>query len=216
MATRILKEDVAHDRVAQVLQQMGLVLGPPVEEAPEGMLWQNWTTPDKESRVEYVDDSVTKVHSITTEGKKEGELEKKLEKELPLWELDDLLKHALVVLKKGPDAARQRVCYEIGMEMDGNGYDPGSAGVLEAYLQWDEPGARLAGARGFRMLPQRRFRLTAEGLANDADPAVAEVGKDMLEQILELHGDTHIDEDNEEIIAAVARRVAKKAEEDKP
>ena len=215
MGTRILKEDVDHDRVRRTMEELGLVPERPPGDVPEGLIWKAWATPDAATHVDYIADSFTKVRSVATSGDESDELEARLVEHLPLWDHDGLLAHALLVLRDGSDTDWQRAAYEVGMEMDGNGFDPGAAGVLEAYLQWDEPGARLAGARGFKMLPQPRFRLTAERLAKDPDPAVAAVGQELLERILELHGDTYVDEDIEPIMTAL-ETAAKKGKSGKP
>jgi hypothetical protein len=185
MRTLILKEDAGRERIAEVLQKIGLELRR--TEPVEQMFWQIWMTPDRQSAVHYYDDSVTKVRNLSVRGKKEDSLTQQLIKALPIWTRDDLLKHALSLLIKGSDEDRQRAAFEVAAEMDE--YDAASAGVLIAFLKMDEPSIRLAGARALRSRPWPMFRSTAKQLAADADPEIAAIGKDMLARIIELHGE---------------------------
>ena len=189
MAIRILKEDIAHEQVATLMRDWGLVLQPPPD-APEDMFWQVWKTADQESAIEYIDDAFTKVHSFFTRGNEEESLAERITEALPVWHLPALLGHAYALLDGGSEAALQRVAYEIAIELEGNGFDPESAECLNAFLQAREPSTRLAGATAFAVLTWRKFRLMAERVAADADPSVAEVGESWLAAIREEHGDT--------------------------
>ena len=192
MATLILKDDIPHEQVGEIMRKLGLELEVPSDdpsELPEDLFLQTWQTPDRQSSVQFIDDSFTQVHSVSTLGAEEDALADKLEEALPVWEWGRLLSHAEALRKDGSDSARQRVAYEVAFEMNGNGFDPAGAEVLNAFLQESKPSIRLAGARAFRVLNWRRFRLMAERLAADSDPAIAEEGDIWLEDIRELHGD---------------------------
>jgi hypothetical protein len=186
MTALVLKEEVARDRVAEVLQGLDLVLEP--KEGHEGLFWQVWMAADQKSAVHYCEDSIADVHYLSVRGKKAALLMKKLRKALPVWTRDDLLKHALVLLMDGSDKDRRRVAMEIACDL-GDEYDPASTGVLQAFLEMDDPSIRRAGARAFRMLPIPILRPTAEELAADADPEIAGHGRGLLARIQQLHGD---------------------------
>jgi hypothetical protein len=143
---------------------------------------------DEESAVHYVEDSRANVRYFSTRGRNAEEFEERLREALPVWERDELLKHALFLLMDGSDGDRQRVAFEVVADM-GQEYDPASAGVLQTFLEMNDPSIRLAGARAFRTLPWPIFRPTARKLAADADPEIAALGKGMLARIEELHGD---------------------------
>ncbi|NOK17385.1 hypothetical protein [Corallococcus carmarthensis] len=166
------------------MSKLGLALAK--DETVEQMAWQIWMTSDRQSAVHAIDDFVTKVRYLSIRGKKEGALAKQLAEGLPVWTRDDLLKHALELLRKGSDEDRQRAAFEVAAEMDE--YDAASAGVLTAFIKMDEPGIRLAGARALRTRPWTTFRSTAEQLSADPEPEVAAIGKEMLARIQELHG----------------------------
>jgi hypothetical protein len=187
MITLVLKEDVARDRVAEALLKMGLELTP--TNAQEGLFWQLWMAPDQKSAVHYVEDSFVNIRYFSVRGRDAEEFEETLREALPVWERDDLLKHALFLLMDGSDDDRHRVAMEVAHDMLGDEYDPASAGVLQTFLEMDDPRIRRAGARAFRTLPWPIFRPTAGKLAADSDPEIAALGKSMLARIEELHGD---------------------------
>ena len=186
MSTLVLTEDVGHDRIAEAMRKMGLELTP--TNAQEGLFWQIWMAPDEKSAVHYVEDSFVNVSYFSTRGRNADEFEEKLREALPVWERDELLKHALFLLMDGSDDDRQRVAMEVAADM-GNEYDPASAGVLQTFLEMNDPRIRRAGARAFRTRPWPIFRPTARKLAADSDPEIAALGKSMLARIEELHGD---------------------------
>jgi hypothetical protein len=188
MTIRILKPHVERDRVSAVLEEMGLQRETP-ESVPEQAFIESWWTSDRASSVCHMDDDFTQTHSVESSGDLEEELVDKLEKALPVWDQCELVTHADRVLADGPDAERQRVINEVALEMAGNGFEDSAGSLLDAFLTHADPGVRLAGANALRMLPWRRNRLRAEKLAADADPAVAEAGQEILERIIEAHGD---------------------------
>jgi hypothetical protein len=128
------------------------------------------------------------VRYFSVRGRNAEGFEERLREALPVWERDELLKHALFLLMDGSDDDRQRVAMEVACDMDDE-YDPASAGVLQTFLEMDDPRIRRAGARAFRTLPWPIFRPTARKLAADSDPEIAALGKSMLARIEELHGD---------------------------
>ena len=185
MSTLVLKEDIGHDRIAEALRKMGLELTP--TDAQEGLFWQIWMSADEESAVHYVEDSRANVRYFSTRGRNAEEFEERLREALPVWERDELLKHALFLLMDGSDGDRRRVAMEVAHDMVE--YDPASAGVLQTFLEMDDPRIRRAGARAFRTRPWPIFRPAARKLAADSDPEIAALGKSMLARIEELHGD---------------------------
>jgi hypothetical protein len=191
MARLILKEDIPREQIAEVIRNMGLELQAPSEISndTEDVFFQQWLTPDQRSGVNHSDDMWSRVPWVDTWGDAEEALADRLGKALPVWEWGPLLTHASALLEDGSADALVRVAYEVAYEMDGNGFDPGGAECLNAFLEKNEPSTRLAGARGFRVLPWRRLRLFAERLAADSDPAIAELAGEWLEEIRELHGD---------------------------
>jgi hypothetical protein len=185
MITLVLKEDIGRDRIVEAVRKMGLELTP--TEAQEGLFWQLWMSADKKSAVHYIEDSFVNIRYFSVRGRNAEEFEERLREALPVWERDELLKHALFLLMDGSDGDRRRVAMEVAHDMVE--YDPASAGVLQTFLEMNDPSIRLAGARAFRTLPWPIFRPTARKLAADADPEIAALGEGMLARIEELHGD---------------------------
>jgi hypothetical protein len=154
MSTLVLTEDVGHDRIAEAMRKMGLELTP--TNPQEGLFWQIWMSADEKSAVHYVEDSFVNVSYFSTRGRNADEFEEKLREALPVWERDELLKHALFLLMDGSDDDRQRVAMEVAADM-GHEYDPASAGVLQTFLEMNDPTIQRAGARAFRTRPWAHF-----------------------------------------------------------
>jgi hypothetical protein len=185
MTTLILKEVIDQTRLDQALRDLGFVEHdvPPVED----MFRRLWMSKDEKSAVNYIDDSLSEVCYLLVRGKRKETISETLRTSFPIWERDDLLKHALFLLIDGSEDDVSRVAMEVSAEMEE--YDAASAGVLSTFLKMDEESTRLAGARALRLRPWPIFYDTAQELANDSNPEIASVGATMLARIIELHGE---------------------------
>ncbi len=178
------KEPVSREAVSEWMIRSELVPHPTQED--EHLYWKLWMTPDEKTAVHYYEDLIIDVSSFSIGGKRKLTYVKRLKKSFPIWERDDLLKHALFTLADGTPEQIAHVAMLVAVDMED--YDAASAGVLNTFLHMDERSTRLAGARAMRIRPFPFFHLTAVELAKDEDEEIARVGQGLLNRIIELHG----------------------------
>jgi hypothetical protein len=181
----ILKDHATQAEVHSAIASMNFVSEP--VDALEGEHRQRWFARDRKSAVDFIDDSLTGVRYLWVRGREEESSAERLREKVPVWSRDDLLKHALDELVEGDSAKLKVIAMQVAADM--TEYDIASGSVLTAFINMDEPSIRLAGARAMRAVPVAEFRLNAEKLSRDPDPTVAEAGKDLLNRIVELHGE---------------------------
>lgn len=185
MTTLIPKETINRALLNQVLENLGFE---EQEIAPtEGMKRHLWMSKDEKTSVNYIDDSLSRVCYLLIRGRQKEAISAALRHNFSIWQRDDLLQHALLLLIDGSEDKLSRVAMEVSAEMEE--YDAASAGVLTTFLKMDEASTRLAGARALRLRPWPIFYDTALELANDSNPEIASIGAEMAARIVELHAE---------------------------